>query len=220
MFAFSALNSTIRTLAFAVLLLSGVLAASVVKKPCFNSDQAKAAIAGWKNDNTALVVLDKAATRGLISGNTCAGQLDNSFPLADSKDDFVVGSYLYELRDRKYTKMGSPILSNDLKISLGLDDIQALPFERFSLEMGAAIWQDPGELTVESSPTGASIMIDDQPRGMTRKDFVLSKGKHSIFIKSDNVSCAETIDIKDEPLTYECPKKVRVSKPAPEPPKN
>jgi hypothetical protein len=221
MLGMSNANSKVQFLALLIVLLSGVVEAQVtaLKRPCFTGRVAKEAISDWKTDNKSLVVIDDEAVYQIklaITGDPCIAKGGVLVPLADSQGGFVISSYLYELRDRKYAAVGYPSLYHHVKIELGPDDIKALPFNRFSLELGAAEWQDLGELIVDSSPTGAKVEVDGKPQGITKKDLVISKGKHSILVRLANQSCADTIEVKDDPVPYECPKKVPPAKTEPQ----
>ena len=57
-----------------------------------------------------------------------------------------------------------------------------------------------------SFPPGAAIKIDNGARGVTDKDFVVSKGKHSVLVKSDKLACTDGVDVEDDPVIYKCPK--------------
>jgi hypothetical protein len=198
-------------------LLIGLLSLTVEgtpNRPCFTGSAARAAIGDWKKDNGYRIVIDGGAAAELSRnlGGGCAEEAADSHSGVGSQDHFVIGSYLYELRDRKYATMGSPAISDHFTIQLGPDDVKAFSFQNFAIDIGASAWQDPGELIVDSIPPGATIMIDGKPRGMTRKDFVISKGKHSILVKLASQSCKDTVEIKDDPFPYQCPKNAEPQK--------
>ena len=118
--------------------------------------------------------------------------------------DLLVSSYISELRDRKYEQMGSPPGS---KIELRAADVQAFPYVTYLDELRMQdVLKDPGFLSVTSSPPGAAIKIDDRARGTTNKDFVVSKGKHSVLVKADKLACTDGVDVEDDPVVYKCPK--------------
>jgi hypothetical protein len=214
-------NLKVLALALATALLSGLAEAqgAVIKRPCVTGRVAKEAINDWKTNNKHLVVIDDEALYQIkltVTSGPCVAKEGYVIPPTDPQGTFVISSYLYELRDRKYAAVGYTSVSDHAKIELGPDDIKALPFNKFSLELGAAVWQDPGELIIDSSPTGARIEIDGKPQGITKKDLVISKGKHSILVKLANLSCADTIEVKDDPVPYECPKTILPTKAEPQ----
>jgi hypothetical protein len=138
-----AINQIIRSLALTLTIgpcLSAVpVLAAAAKKPCFTDEQAKGAINDWKSANKDFVMLDKAvrpAIRQSLTGNTCL-KPDNLNSWADSQSGFVIGSYLYELRDRKYASMGVPDVSGTT-IKIAVDDVRAFPFDTY---LSTVAWQ-------------------------------------------------------------------------------
>jgi hypothetical protein len=211
---------------FSIVVFSSMLAAQGVGDvPGFTDSQAKNAIKDWKKENRPFVKLDNAAAdelRKSLSGEKTFKSPD-LFPLGESPDDFIVGSYLYELRDRKYASMGSPSFSNDLKIDLGPADVESFTFAAYVASLRTPT---PGELSVRSQPPGASITIDGKPQGITDRDFVVSKGKHLISVKlaaaarsnpsipeeSKKMECTATLDVQDDITTFKCEEKKKEKK--------
>jgi hypothetical protein len=169
------------------------------------------AVANWKLANKSSVQIDPAATSEIASDIASRSDIKgqpidvNAWPKpADKRVDLLVSSYISELRDRKYEQTGLPRGS---QIKLGAADVQAFSFATYVQDLHLqAILRDPGFLSVTSLPPGAAIKIDNGARGLTDKDFVVSKGKHSVLVKSDKFTCTDGVDVEDDPVVYKCPK--------------
>lgn len=200
-----------------ILVLSSVLAAQVSPsgKTSLGDKRVSQAIANWKSANEGLVQIDSAAAgemaSSIVSQTDPKNQPTNQ-PIdfskgsktADNRVDLLVSSYISELRDRKYEQTGSPPGS---KIELRASDIHAFSFATYLQGLRAQdVLRDPGFLSVTSFPPGAAITIDNGARGVTDKEFVVSKGKHSVLVKSDKLACTDGVDVEDEPVVYKCPK--------------
>jgi hypothetical protein len=175
--------------------------------PRFAKDEARGAIDYWKEENK-LVKLDRLAQRSIQAAFTAphasAKQASAATDSTESTDDFVVGAYLDELRDRKYAKVGAPTISKR-KIELTAADVDDFSVAKFIAGMPGDVWPHPGEMTVISFPPGALISIDGNPRGMANKDFVLPKGKHDIVVHSQNQTCSAAILVMDDLFLFRCP---------------
>jgi PEGA domain len=188
---------------------------SAVELPRFTKETAKAAVNYWKESNK-LVKIDRSAARSVQAAFTAPRQFERprlSNPLTESADDFVIGCYLDELRDRRYLKMGSPAVSKNPKISLTSTDVEDFSIATFAAGLPPDIWPHPGELTVLSFPPGASISIDGVPRGNTNKDFVVSKGKHDIVVHLEKQTCDAAVLVVDDLFVFRCPKNGKPSPP-------
>jgi len=202
-----------------ILVLSSVLAAQVSPsgKSSVSDKKVSDAIAKWESANKGFVQIDSEAAGKIASGVLHAAHenqpIDWSAGLsvgaksvegesADKRLDLLVSSYMSELRDRKYEQMRLRPGSN---IELRTADVQAFSFVTY-LRESQDVLRDPGSLSVISFPPGAVIKIDNGTRGFTDKDFVLSKGKHSVPVKSDKLACADSVDVEDDPVVYNCPK--------------
>jgi hypothetical protein len=177
-------------------------------EPALTKSEARRAINDWTINNKPTAVIDNPAVEHVQEAVARPGAfavVRSSSPRAQATDNYVVSSYLYELRDKKYKKMGSPNPSKE-PIELTLSDVQAFSFSTYVNGLGADVLQDPGELTVTSLPPGATISIDNTSRGITNKDFVVSKGKHLIVVKLVKSTCKETVDVRDDPVDFKCPK--------------
>jgi hypothetical protein len=124
----------------------------------------------------------------------------------EGEEDFLARAYLSELRDRKYAAMGSPTISQESKIKVKLEpaDIAEFPFRDYLRQLGPLL-KNPGALSVISKPRGALITIDDSPHGSTNRDFVVSRGKHSVSVKSPKLSCAGNVNVESELVIFRCP---------------
>ncbi len=196
------------TVVFVIIIFSSMLVAqtSELAVQGLSDRQARRAVNGWKADNKDFVHIQRGTEGELLKSLTGPNDVLGSLSLTGKPTgDFIVGSYLYDLRDRKYADMGSPSFSKDLKIQLGPADVEAFSFRKYVQGLGSAL-ANPGALSVASVPPGASIMIDSEPQGATNKDFVVSKGKHSISVKSTAQSCADTVDVEDDLVVFKCPK--------------
>jgi hypothetical protein len=207
----------------ALLLATGVLAHGLQILPGNSSKLGPAgtqAVASWVNQNKAFVELKPDATSMLnatFSNEKTTADFEKVLrvqgsPPDDQKTGLLIKSYLSEVRDKKFGEC--PRLSNcsQQKITIGAADLQLFSFGDFAkgLSTGAnqAALRDPGFLSVKSSPPGAAIVIDSQFRGGTDKDFVVSKGKHSLSVTSDQpkVNCKDDVDVGDQPVVYKCPR--------------
>jgi hypothetical protein len=200
-----------------ILVLSSALAAQVSPsaKSSLSDKKVSQAITNWKSVNKGVVQIDSAVAgemaSSIVSQTDPKNQPTNQ-PIdfskggktADNHVDLLVSSYISELRDRKYEQTGSPPGS---KIELRASDIQAFSFATYLQGLRAQdVLRDPGFLSVTSFPPGAAIKIDNGARGVTDKDFVVSKGKHSVLVKSDKLACTDGVDVEDDPVIYKCPK--------------
>jgi len=196
-----------------ILVLSSVLAAQVSPsaKSSLSDKKVSQAITNWKSVNKGVVQIDSAVAGEMASSIVSQTDPKNQ-PIdfskggktADNHVDLLVSSYISELRDRKYEQTGSPPGS---KIELRASDIQAFSFATYLQGLRAQdVLRDPGFLSVTSFPPGAAIKIDNGARGVTDKDFVVSKGKHSVLVKSDKLACTDGVDVEDDPVVYKCPK--------------
>lgn len=196
-----------------ILVLSSVLAAQVSPsaKSSLSNKKVSQAITNWKSVNKGVVQIDSAVAGEMASSIVSQTDPKNQ-PIdfskggktADNHVDLLVSSYISELRDRKYEQTGSPPGS---KIELRASDIQAFSFATYLQGLRAQdVLRDPGFLSVTSFPPGAAIKIDNGARGVTDKDFVVSKGKHSVLVKSDKLACTDGVDVEDDPVIYKCPK--------------
>lgn len=90
-----------------------------------------------------------------------------------NKPNFIIESYLYEVRDRKIAAGYKAALLTE-------KDLERYPiraaFKTYSW-LGAHAW-----LSVASEPEGASTDIDGSHKGFTFRRFVLSPGEHMIRI--------------------------------------
>jgi hypothetical protein len=190
-----------------------VLAAQVSPsaKSSLSNKKVSQAITNWKSVNKGVVQIDSAVAGEMASSIVSQTDPKNQ-PIdfskggktADNHVDLLVSSYISELRDRKYEQTGSPPGS---KIELRASDIQAFSFATYLQGLRAQdVLRDPGFLSVTSFPPGAAIKIDNGARGVTDKDFVVSKGKHSVLVKSDKLACTDGVDVEDDPVIYKCPK--------------
>lgn len=200
-----------------ILVLSSVLAAQVSPsaKSGLSDKKVSQAITNWKSVNKGVVQID-SATAGEMASSIVSQTDPKNEPTnqpidfsrgdktADNHVDLLVSSYISELRDRKYEQTGSPPGS---KIELRASDIQAFSFATYLQGLRAQdVLRDPGFLSVTSFPPGAAIKIDNGARGVTDKEFVVSKGKHSVLVKSDKLACTDGVDVEDDPVIYKCPK--------------
>ncbi len=196
-----------------ILVLSSVLAAQVSPsaKSSLSNKKVSQAITNWKSVNKGVVQIDSAVAGEMASSIVSQTDPKNQ-PIdfskggktADNHVDLLVSSYISELRDRKYEQTGSPPGS---KIELRASDIQAFSFATYLQGLRAQdVLRDPGFLSVTSFPPGAAIKIDNGARGVTDKEFVVSKGKHSVLVKSDKLACTDGVDVEDDPVIYKCPK--------------
>jgi len=180
--------------------------------PSFDKKRAKEAIKDWKKEKKKYVQIDKEAEREVaksITGQNASTLPRESSGIAGKADDFVVSSYLDELRNRKYTEeaphAGLLMGTETRKMKLQLADVQAFSFAAYTQELGSSLLREPGQLSVTSKPSGASITIDGSQRGTTDSDFVVSRGKHSISVNL-NPPCTDTVDVRDDLVVFRCPK--------------
>jgi PEGA domain-containing protein len=174
--------------------------------PRFTKEEIQDAVNSWKNKNK-YVKVDRSAARSIQAAFIApAGFNKPAISHPGSRNDFLIGSYLDELRDRKYVSMGSPSFSRNLKISLTSTDVEGLPVRTFLARIPVDIWPEPGELTVISAVPGASISIDGEPRGVTNKDFVVPKGKHDIIVRLENQTCEQAVLVMDDLFVFRCPR--------------
>jgi hypothetical protein len=178
--------------------------------PKVGYEKAQQTIDSWVQDNHDTVSVGHGVigdlSRTFAGNDKECGTAENAPPtLKERQYDFVINSYLYDLRDRKYALQGSPPFPKGNRIELRPSDVRAFSFATYSRSISPDSWADPGELSVVSSPPGVAITIDGQSRGMTNRDFVVSKGKHTIAVKLAK-PCADTVEVKDDPVTFKCPK--------------
>ena len=172
--------------------------------PRFTKEEIQDAVNSWKEKNK-YVKVDRSAARSIQAAFIAPAGF-NKPAISYPGNDFLIGSYLDELRDRKYVSMGSPPFSRNLKISLTSIDVEGFPVRTFLARLPVDIWPEPGKLTVISAVPGASISIDGEPRGVTNKDFVVPKGKHDIIVRLDNLTCEQAVLVMDDRFVFRCPR--------------
>jgi hypothetical protein len=119
----------------------------------------------------------------------------------NQKAEFVVKSYLADIRDKKLADANWHESSTS-KVTIGSKDVRNQSFASFFDK----VLRDPGALSVTSFPRGARIVIDSAAKGITDRDFVVSKGRHSVSVKSHKCDCTEDVDVEDQPVVVQCPK--------------
>jgi hypothetical protein len=119
------------------------------------------------------------------------------------ESQWIVDSYLYEVRDKTcvLSKCGSGITEGNLG---------QVKFESFASGI-VTLNVKPGRLVVHSVPAGATIQIDDTPKGQTDKTFVMSPGSHAVEISnSSGLRCRRSVTINSGDTTgMSCPESVK-----------
>lgn len=183
---------------------------STSKRASLDRGTVSHAIERWESKNPH-VQLDAAATNKLAGDISKDKDIEASPTLysasghpAAKRADVLVGAYLSDLRDAKYEKTSSPKLT-ELELTSG--DVEQYSFADYLKNLQQqAILKDPGLLTVTSVPPGADIRIDGAKRGLTNKDFVVSRGGHAILVKAEKTTCSDNVDVEGDPVLYKCPK--------------
>lgn len=203
-----------------------------------------ATLAVWQR--TAGVKVTDAA-RALIgqqfcdNGETIGRYVEKRKLIRQDENDFldwVVQSYLYDLRDRtiwahahaRSLRNRTLILENvssDKPPNWGYEvisatEVQTFPVERFfavSLQFIFGGTEGEGHLYVTSIRDRASILINNTEWGETCRKFVLTPGHYTVSVASSDgsLSCKRDVEIRDGKTEhFSCPEKSDCSRAAPD----
>lgn len=199
-----------------------------------------ASITLWEGDNRIRIADDASA----LIGNEFCGQAASirqymekrkfDPPRQDEFLDWLIQSYLYELRDRtlwagnrarSFGDNGRTIRNVSFqrqpdsgKQIIGVPQVDKFPVALFLASLAPVFHGDNGQghLYVTSTPDRSSIEIDNTERGETCKKFVLTAGHHAVSVVSEDgkLSCKHDVEIRDGktehfscPEKTDCPKK-------------
>jgi PEGA domain len=133
----------------------------------------------------------------------------------------LVASYLYNVRDIKYEAQGSPgpvpwapnpglmaETSSQTVFVIRLGDVERFSVDKFFDKLQPLAGRKIGELRVNSTPPGATIMLDGRRQGLTFRVSVETAGDHSISVRTSGglLNCSKTITVPaGGTVAFQCP---------------
>lgn len=198
------------------------------------SESVSASLTVWKKDTGIEITNDAAQLVGkeFCEENKAIMDYFDRKNISDPKEqerylDWLVQSYLYQLRDQILKVSEKRIADEDQKVLGGLSHFQSEYSAAITIDVPAvehyavsvyiatlnllASGNGQGWLCIASRPDRKAISIDGDDHGLTCKKFVLSAGHH--LVRAGNCEAKDIDILEGKTQWYSCPDKTKCSKP-------